>query len=117
MSARAYEIPLVPIPYVRMTQRGKWGQREQAYIQHQAEISRLLSALELGEPLTGRLSVEIEFRFSHGSRGDLDNYVKALLDAANGIVWMDDRQIDQLSARRVKYYQDETILCVTVIES
>jgi Holliday junction resolvase RusA-like endonuclease len=31
-------------------------------------------------------------------RPDLDNYVKAVLDAANGILWKDDGQIVELNA-------------------
>jgi Holliday junction resolvase RusA-like endonuclease len=36
-----------------------------------------------------------------GMRGDLDNYVKAILDALNGAAWEDDRQIVALTARKV----------------
>lgn len=36
-----------------------------------------------------------------GMRGDLDNYVKAILDALNGAAWVDDRQIVALTARKV----------------
>jgi Holliday junction resolvase RusA-like endonuclease len=32
---------------------------------------------------------------------DLDNAVKAIADALNGIVWADDRQVHELVARRV----------------
>lgn len=34
-------------------------------------------------------------------RGDIDNYVKALLDGANGILFGDDKQIHVLVARKV----------------
>lgn len=36
-----------------------------------------------------------------GMRGDLDNYVKAILDSLNGAAWVDDRQIVALTARKV----------------
>lgn len=29
-------------------------------------------------------------------RGDIDNYAKLILDALNGVAWIDDRQIDRL---------------------
>jgi len=32
-----------------------------------------------------------------GMRGDLDNYGKALLDAANGLLYEDDRQVVELT--------------------
>lgn len=31
-------------------------------------------------------------------RGDLDNYVKTLLDGLNGIAWDDDRQVVKITA-------------------
>ena len=37
--------------------------------------------------------------FKRGLRGDLDNYGKAVLDAANGIMFTDDRQVVRLSER------------------
>lgn len=35
-------------------------------------------------------------------RGDLDNYVKAVCDALNGVVYKDDRQVVQLTACKLK---------------
>jgi Holliday junction resolvase RusA-like endonuclease len=32
--------------------------------------------------------------------GDIDNYAKAVLDAANGILFTDDRLIDNLTLRK-----------------
>lgn len=37
------------------------------------------------------------------SKRDLDNSVKAIFDAANGIVWEDDRQVDTIIATRRPY--------------
>lgn len=33
-------------------------------------------------------------------RGDIDNYTKLVLDALNGVAWVDDRQIAQLGVRK-----------------
>jgi len=33
-------------------------------------------------------------------RGDVDNYVKAILDALNGVAWQDDKQIIELTVRK-----------------
>jgi Holliday junction resolvase RusA-like endonuclease len=32
-------------------------------------------------------------------RGDVDNYVKSLFDACNGIIWTDDKQVTEVHAR------------------
>lgn len=38
-------------------------------------------------------------------KSDIDNYIKALFDALNGVVWQDDKQIVDLSAH--KFYSDK----------
>jgi len=43
-------------------------------------------------------------------RPDLDNYVKAILDAADGIIWKDDGQICVLHAH--KFYGDPKIILI-----
>jgi len=31
-------------------------------------------------------------------RGDLDNYVKLLMDGLNGVAWLDDKQVTIITA-------------------
>lgn len=60
------------------------------------------------DPFDGPVSVTLAFffkraeksNFDYPVRGDLDNYVKATTDAANKILWRDDRQICELIARK-----------------
>lgn len=58
------------------------------------------------------VSIYVEFVFArpkslpkrvedHVKKPDLDNLIKALKDAAKGILWHDDSQVVQLSARKV----------------
>ena len=58
----------------------------------------------------GPLAVEVELRFArpksvkrahHTVKPDIDNAVKLIGDAGNGLIWSDDSQIVQLSARKV----------------
>ena len=90
-------------PYVRMTRRGK-------YIRPQAQ-EYLTSKRTLGWQMKatmsqhgwemfprGPLSVACVFFSRRGLHGrDLDNEIKAVLDAANGIVYPDDRWVDAIS--------------------
>lgn len=34
-------------------------------------------------------------------RGDIDNYVKSILDALNGVAWEDDKQIVEITVRKL----------------
>jgi crossover junction endodeoxyribonuclease RusA len=49
------------------------------------------------ELLTGPVSVGIVFS-CHRAAGDLDNYVKLVLDGLNKVVWNDDRQVQAITA-------------------
>ena len=54
------------------------------------------------QPSSGRVAVSIEVfedKRVPQRMGDLDNYVKAALDALNGIAWKDDRQVSGIDAR------------------
>ena len=63
------------------------------------------------EPWDGPIVVEIAFHFRrprdgrsyHLSRPDLDNLVK-ILDALNGLIWVDDAQLVRIIAE--KYYSE-----------
>ena len=46
------------------------------------------------------VGVELVFRLTGGRRPDVDNLAKAVLDALNGVVFRDDRQIERLTVER-----------------
>lgn len=48
-----------------------------------------------GEPTTKECHVQLTFA-AKSKRSDIDNFCKLVLDAANGIVWTDDRQVTRL---------------------
>lgn len=91
-------------PYVRMTRRGKWGSPQaQEYLASKAEIQAQLKEQMCGRELLGREPLRVRVIFSVADRlhtKDLDNQVKAILDACNGIVWEDDRWVDHILAWR-----------------
>ncbi len=93
------------VPYVRMTQRSKHADpRARRYLASQQalkiQLRQQMTEKDEHEPLT-RESLEVFLAFwwvNH--RQDLDNLVKAILDAASGIVWADDRWVDHIEASR-----------------
>lgn len=47
---------------------------------------------------TSDVSVTVGFHFTGKRRGDIDNLVKTVLDALNGVAYVDDRQVLHLQA-------------------
>ncbi len=94
-------------PYVRMTQRSKYcDPQAQEYLASQENLAWVLQthmSVNGWEMLPGQspLSVSVVFTFPGGwHNADLDNQIKAVVDAAKGIVWADDRWIDHLDGDR-----------------
>jgi hypothetical protein len=57
-----------------------------------------------GKPLlTGPVGVHVVFRHKALGDGDVDNYVKAVLDSGNEIIWQDDRQVLRVLADREQH--------------
>lgn len=91
-------------PYVRMTRRSMYvDDQAQEYLASKTALQTQLRAwmsLHEYEPL-GREPLRVEILFGWANhRQDLDNLAKAVLDACNGIVWDDDRWVDDLQVRR-----------------
>lgn len=54
------------------------------------------------EPFEFPLHVYLQFHFNNREHlGDIDNLIKFVFDALNGIFWKDDRYIDRVTAVRV----------------
>ena len=60
-------------------------------------------------PDTTDVDVHIKLFFEHSGKppGDVDNYAKAITDAANGVLYRDDRQIRRLTVERVTTRTEE----------
>ena len=121
-----FDIPDIIIkPYVRMTKRGKYVKPEaQEYLASKEELSwKIKNILQnMGvDMMPAKTSLRVIIRLfapsEPGHRCDLDNQVKAILDACNGIAYPDDRWIDSIDAKRtlgvdprlVLYIQENTL--------
>ena len=67
--------------------------------QYRQEVHRLTTGI-LYEPLAGRLCVRLTAFPPDNRLRDIDNIAKALLDALEGRVFVNDSQIDHLIIRR-----------------
>lgn len=95
-------------PYVRMTQRSKFADPQaQEYLasrdairvqlkQQMIGLSGLNSTAMLPRSAPLRLDVHFQLPLPHSC--DLDNLIKAVCDAMNGVVFLDDRWIDEIHA-------------------
>jgi len=98
------------VPYVRMTQRGKYVKPDairycaaQKALKFLIDIAkRNLDCFDLYVPEKVPFCVRLEFYMNKAHHCDLDNLVKAVLDAAQGILFKDDRYVDELVAVRIK---------------
>ena len=58
-----------------------------------------------GEPLMGSVKLTVELYFGDKRIRDIDNYNKLLLDACSGLLFIDDKQITELTIK--KFYDKE----------
>lgn len=52
------------------------------------------------QPTSKTLTVRLDFIFSSKRELDVDNYIKATLDACNGYLWKDDKQVKKIIAEK-----------------
>ncbi len=99
------------VPYTRMTQRGKFVKPDALrYMASQKELKMLMSIanqnreyyLDYYVPEKCQFLVVVTFYVNSLHHCDLDNLVKAILDAGQGILYKDDRYCDVIIANRLK---------------
>lgn len=111
-----------PMPYVRMTRKGKYVQpRAQAYMANQ-EMLRLeiknqmqLQGLDM-LPTQTPLGIGIVFAVTKDLHTkDLSNLFKAVEDAMQGVVYQNDCWVDQIKTERMLVKTKAATTYVTVV--
>lgn len=72
----------------------------EASVQAHAMRCMALAGWKLGAS-TDRYAVRLDLYFADARVSDLDNVSKIVLDALNGVVWVDDRQVCSLTVHRM----------------
>tara|TARA_R110002020_G_scaffold206535_2_gene411885 strand:- start:940 stop:1338 length:399 start_codon:yes stop_codon:yes gene_type:complete len=113
------DLPIAPVPASR-PRVTKWGAYYgKRYTQFKNEAADLIPAMYSGLPLTGPLRALITFYCKRAKttkreypRGDVDNYAKAILDSANGKLYVDDDQIIQLTVTKQYAINEEPMISI-----
>jgi Holliday junction resolvase RusA-like endonuclease len=109
---RSFSLPVTPVA----KGRPRFSRNGHAYTPaktrtFEAEVRKMLMLFKMPAPMEGPLWVSMRFimptpkrcpRKHPSVRPDIDNLMKGVKDAANGILWNDDAQICELKA--VKLY-------------
>jgi Holliday junction resolvase RusA-like endonuclease len=123
-----FTVPAIPVPQprARATAFAGCARMYEAKATHpihafKASCRMAAQAAYSGGPLEGPIVLECEFvlprptlpkkagtyRFPHTKRGDVDNLLKAVMDALNGITWRDDAQVYIVRASKIVAAQGE----------
>lgn len=123
-----FQVGVTPMGAVRMTQRSKWkNQTAQKYLSYKNQIA-WEAKKHVKEPLVGPVSVSMEFYFptpkkkkTAEERGkyptvkpDIDNCVKGIFDALNGIAWKDDNLV--VEQQSIKRYDANPMIVIKIQE-
>lgn len=128
-----FPIPIEPMGAVRMTQRSKWkDQSAQKYLSYKHFIG-VVARRHIAEPITKPVGITIAFYYpipkswskvkkdeanDHGImpavKPDIDNCIKGVFDALNGVAWKDDNLVVEVSS--FKRYSHKPMIVVTIKE-
>jgi crossover junction endodeoxyribonuclease RusA len=110
-------VPCEPVPKGRpRAGRGRHytPKRTRDYERSVAMFARMAGA----EPIVGPVRVEVSFWRSSKRRCDLDNLVKSVTDALNGLAYADDQQIVELVARKgLDRAHPRAVVAITALEA
>ena len=92
-------IPGRPVPAARMTQRGKFVNKQaKRYLIYKGVVGWCAKAA--GVKMTDQKVAVVIDIYVASRPGDWDNYAKAICDGLNGVAWIDDLQVVDGRCRR-----------------
>ena len=100
-------IPGRPVPYVRTTQKAKFASKSYARYRDYKQFIQIHAKNQFKQPvIEGYVKISINVYLNGksvpmGNDGDIDNYIKSILDSLNKIIFKDDRQVIEVHARKM----------------
>ncbi|MBR0288954.1 MAG: RusA family crossover junction endodeoxyribonuclease [Selenomonadaceae bacterium] len=110
-----FSAPLNPVPFCRPAQSGRRRFNNPRYSAFKDQFALFaLRAMRGRNPFTGAIKITADFYKARPKKtkhhcgdfaiapsvGDVDNFLKAVLDALNGICYVDDSQVVDAHARK-----------------
>ena len=101
------DAPLKPVPFKRVIPRRGRPRNPAEYTEFKNELGYFaLKAMKGREPFKGAIRLHADFykckpkKITSRNWGDLDNHLKSVLDALNGIAYLDDAQVVSISGTK-----------------
>src|SRR5699024_10325898 len=102
MKICSFTVPGRAIPAIRMNNRMKRTKRNMKYMHYRNKIGWIAKSEHAVPPVECDIGVNVNVYLNGGNQGDVDNYFKTITDSMNKIVYADDRQIKEMSARKIE---------------
>ncbi len=94
-------VPGRPVPYVRMTQRGKYVKsRAKKYLEYKNSIS-WIAKTKIKTPISASIFISVKVFINGKKQGDADNYLKTAMDGLNKIAYIDDIQVIKATVEKI----------------
>jgi|SRR5699024_3411484 len=97
-----FTVPGRAIPAIRMNHRMKRTKRNMKYMAYRNQIAWTAKSEYKGKPVDCDVGVNVNIYLNGGRQGDVDNYFKTITDSMNKIVYADDSQIKEMTARKLE---------------
>jgi|SRR5690625_510177 len=104
----SFTVPGRAIPAVRMTQRSKYTRQAKRYLAYKNQVAWTARSIHKNKPTTSDVGINLNIYLNGGIQGDIDNYFKSISDSLNKIIYVDDKQVKEMNARKIES-EDEKV--------
>lgn len=108
MKICSFTVPGRAIPAIRLNRKMKRTKRNMRYMHYRNQIGWIARSEHAAPPVKCDVGVNVNVYLNGSTQGDVDNYFKTITDSMNKIVYADDRQIREMSARKIES-EDERV--------
>ncbi len=99
-----FTVPVAPVPFKRALANGRRRYNDSRYTEFKSVVGLFARRAMHGlNPFTGAIKLSAKFfkpspKNTSRNFGDVDNHLKSVMDALNGIAYRDDAQVTEVHA-------------------